>query len=58
MLNQKTVIAIIHDNGTAGQCGATEYTAVEVEEAGGIDALLASYASAGITVLDTIDIIE
>ena len=56
MTTKKIGIAIIHDNGVAGQCGATEYTDAEIKKLGGIDALIASYASSGITVIDTITI--
>ena len=58
MTIKKIGIAIIHDNGVAGQCGATEYTNAEIKKLGGIDALIASYATSGITVIDTIIIAE
>ena len=58
MATKNTGVAIIHDNGVSGQCGATEYTNAEVEKLGGIDVLIASYASSGITVIDTIVIAE
>lgn len=58
MATKKIGIAIIHDNGIAGQCGATEYTNAEIKKLGGIDSLVASYASSGITVIDTMTITE
>lgn len=47
-------LTIIHDNGIPGQVGASEYNAVEVQQAGGIEALLASYSAAGIRVIKTV----
>lgn len=46
----KTLI-IIHDNGRPGQSGVTDYTSAEVQQAGGIDALIASYAAAGVGII-------
>ena len=41
---------IFHDNGTAGQNGYSVYTAEEMNDLGGLDALKASYAADGITI--------
>ena len=54
----KIGVAIIHNNGVSGQCGATEYTNDEIKKAGGIDTLLASYIASGIVVIGTMIIAE
>ena len=46
-------LTIIHDNGIPGQVGATAYNAADVHQAGGVDALLASYRAAGISIIKT-----
>lgn len=46
----KTLI-IIHDNGMPGKAGVTDYTAAEVQQAGGVDALLSSYTAAGVGII-------
>lgn len=43
---------IIHDNGTSGQKGCTEYTVQEIEKIGGIDELKSRYGKAGITIFE------
>lgn len=47
-------LTIIHDNGILGQVGASEYNAVDVQQAGGLDALLSSYRAAGIRIIKTV----
>lgn len=47
-------LTIIHDNGIPGQVGATAYTVADVHQAGGVDALLASYRAAGIVVIKAV----
>lgn len=47
-------LTIIHDNGIPGQVGATAYTADDVQQAGGVDALLNSYRASGIRIIRTI----
>ena len=47
-------LTIIHDNGIHGQVGASVYNAVDVQQAGGLDALLASYRVAGIRIIKTV----
>lgn len=47
-------LTIIHDNGIPGQVGASAYNAVDVQQAGGLDALLASYCGAGIRIIKTV----
>lgn len=44
-------LTIIHDNGTPGKVGATPYTAADVQQSGGLDALLTSYAAAGVHII-------
>lgn len=44
-------LTIIHDNGIPGQVGATAYTVDDVQQAGSLDALLTSYATAGVHII-------